>query len=57
MMNFVNDPGSFIAGCGLGFIAGAAFKEGYYRVRRCWKKYKESREMKNGNGVNGSAHA
>jgi len=37
-MNFVNDPGSFIAGCSLGFIAGTAFKEGYDRVLRCWKK-------------------
>jgi hypothetical protein len=55
MMDLVNDPGSFVVGCGIGFFAGMTFRLAVYRAQEGWRKFKEAKELEK-NGNNGPAH-
>lgn len=55
MMDLINDPGSFVVGCGIGFFAGATCRLAINKLREGWSDFQKSKELDhNGNGVNGT---
>lgn len=56
MMDLVNDPGSFVVGCGIGFFAGVTFRLAVHKFKEAWSELKEAKELDtHGNGANGHA--
>jgi hypothetical protein len=50
MMNWIDDPSSFVIGLCIGVAMGQGLRQAYLRLRTAWRKFREAKELENGNG-------
>lgn len=50
MMNWIDDPSSFVVGVFIGVATGQVLRKAYFRLRLAWRKFREAKEIEHGNG-------
>lgn len=55
MMDWIDDPSSFVVGLSMGVAAGVMIRHALGRFRTAMSKYRQAKELENGSEINGHA--